>query len=122
MKRVSLSSDSMDDICICDFVANYDWQDRDIVHRKYAKLKKSPLPNYKLFDLRKENQGENYFYSLILLFVPFRDEGSLLLENEMSGGLMNENSSAYYVKLQKILGALSKVREFNKARHGKEGL
>ena len=37
---------------------------------KYTKLKKSRLPNHKLFDPQKENQREDYFYSLILLFVP----------------------------------------------------
>ena len=45
-------------------------------------LKKPCLPNHKLFEPQKENQREDYFYSLILLFVPFRDESSLLLENE----------------------------------------
>ena len=30
----------------------------------------------------KEDQKEDYFYSLILLFVPFKDEASLLNGNE----------------------------------------
>ncbi len=34
-----------------------------------------------LYDPANENQREDYYYSLILLFIPFRDD-SLLLENE----------------------------------------
>ena len=75
--------ESLEDVCLYDLVANYDWQGRDDDgDRKYTKLKKPRLPNHKLFDPQKENQREDYFYSLILLFVPFRDESSLLLENE----------------------------------------
>ena len=68
---------SLEKVCLYDFVTNYDWQSKD-VHgdRKYSKLRKPRLPNHKLFDPQKENQRENYFYSLLLLFVPFRDESS----------------------------------------------
>ena len=72
-------------------------------------MKKARLPNHKLFNPQKENQRENYFYSLILFFVPFRDESNLLLENETAEEafhrLLNESSSAYHPKLQKILDA-----------------
>ena len=113
--------DSMEDVCLYDFVANYDWQHRDDDgNRKYTKLKKPRLPNHKLFDPHKENQREDYFYSLILLFVPFRDESSLLLENETAEEafhrLMNVESSAYHDKLQKILDAQTKIKEINEAR------
>ena len=112
---------SLEEVCLYDFVANYDWQSKD-VHgdRKYSKLRKPRLPNHKLFDPQKENQRENYFYSLLLLFVPFRDESSLILENETAElafqRLMNVHSSAYHAKLQTILGAQSKIKEINEAR------
>ena len=74
---------SLEEVCLYAFVANYDWQSKD-VHgdRKYSKLRKPRLSNHKLFDPQKENQRDNYFYSLLLRFVPFRDESSLILENE----------------------------------------
>jgi len=61
-------------------VANYDWYANG--DRKYLKLKKPCLPNHKLFDPEKEAQREEHYYSLILLFVPFRMESSLLLDDE----------------------------------------
>ena len=55
-----------------------------------------------------------------MLFVPFRDESSLLLNDETAEEafkrLMNENSSAYHAKLQKILDAQSKIKEINEGR------
>ena len=58
--------------------------------------------------------------TLILLFVPLRDESSLLLDNETAEEafhrLMNEDSSAYHDKLQKILDAQSKMTEIKEAR------
>ena len=106
-------------------MANYNWQSRDDGNRKYTKLKKTRLPNHKLFDPQKENQREDYFYSLILLFVPFRDESSLLLHNETTEEafhrLMNDSSSAYHAKLQRILDAQSKIKDINKARQADGG-
>ena len=112
--------ESLEDVCLYDLVANYSWQSRDDDgNRKYTKLKKSRLPNHKLFDPQRENQREDYFYSLILLFVPFIDESSLLLENETAEAfhrLMYENSSAYHAKLQRILDAQSTIKEIDEAR------
>ena len=80
-------------------------------------LKKPRLRNHKLFDPQKETQREDYFYSLLLLFVPFRDESSLLLDNETAEvafhRLMNVDSSAYH---DKILEAQSTVKDINEAR------
>ena len=111
----------LEDVCLYDFVANYDWQTKDDNgERKYAVLKKPRLPNHKLFDPQKETQREDYFYSLLLLFVPFRDESSLLLDNETAEvafhRLMNVDSSAYHDKLQKILEAQSTVKDINETR------
>ena len=120
LDTLSQEPDSLEDVCLYDLVANYSWQSTDDNgKRQYTKLKKPYLPNHKLFDPQKENQREDY-YSLILLFVPFREEISLRLENEAAEEafhrLMNEDSSAYHDKLQKILDAQSKMTEINEAR------
>ena len=51
--------------------------------RKYKLLNKPRLPNHKIFNPEKEDQKEAYYYSLVLLFVPFRDES----ETEVVGNV-----------------------------------
>ena len=74
---------SMEDICLYDFVANYTRcgidKDGKVVYRK---LNKTILPNHRIYNPNKENERESYFYSLLLLFVPFRKEEDLIEENE----------------------------------------
>ena len=90
----------LEDVCLYDFVAR---QGRDRQGRRiYKKLTKPKFPNHKLFDPENENQREDYYYSLVLLFSPFRDESSLLLENETAEAafhrLMSNKSSTYHAK------------------------
>ena len=65
---------------------------------------------------------EDYYYSLILLFVPFRDEGALLRENETAEEAFNcllpnsDDCSNYHKKLQTMLNAEAKVRKIDEAR------
>ena len=114
----------LDNLCLYDFVANYDWYGRDDVgNRVYRKLTKPRLPNHKLFDPENENQREDYYYSLILLFVPFREESSLLLKDETAEEAFrrllltnNTGCSAHHAKLQKILQAQSNIKKINIAR------
>ena len=99
-----------ENVCLHDFVAYYDWQGKDDNgNRKYRKLTKPRLPNHKLFDSENEAQREDYYYSLILLLTPFRDESGLLLENktakEVFHRLQNEDSLAHHAKLNKTLEA-----------------
>ena len=101
---------SFDDLCLHDFVANYDWFKKDSDGKRvYRKLTKPRIVNHKLFDPQKEHQREDYFYSLLLLFVPFRSEASLLQENETAenafGRLLpaHGNCSAYHARLQAML-------------------
>ena len=96
----------MDDICLYDFVANYNYYGYDNHgNRKYTKLQKPRLPNHKIFDPNKEDEREDYYYSLILLFVPFRDESTLVLQGETAEQafqrlvLQNEKCSAHHEKL-----------------------
>ena len=58
-------------------------------------------------DPQKEHQREEYFYSLLLLFVPFKNEASLLKESETAEEAFNhllsanDNCSAYHARLLK---------------------
>ena len=113
----------LDNLCLYDFVSNFDWYGKDDRgDRKYKKLAKPRLPNHKIFDPEKESQREDYFYSLLLLFIPFRDEGTLLQENETAeeafNRLLTSNStcSVYHAKLQKVLEAQSHIKSINDAR------
>ena len=50
--------------------------------QKCCKLSKPCLPNHRLYDPNKEGQREDYFYALILLFTPFRNEDNLIGKTE----------------------------------------
>ena len=73
----------MEDVCLYDFVAEYTKcgvdDDRNTAYRK---LGKTVLPNHKSYDPKRENEHERYFYSLLLLFVPFRNEADLIQHGE----------------------------------------
>ena len=65
--------EKLQDLCLHDFVANFDWYGKDSKgQRKYRKLGKPRLVNHKIFYPEKEDHREDYFYSLILLFVPLK--------------------------------------------------
>ena len=113
----------MEDICLYDFVANYDFNSMNRRgERNYKKLKKPRLPNHKIFDPTKENERENFYYSLLLLFVPFREEHSLLQDGEMAEEAFarhlpsNHNCVVYHEKLQKIFASRSRFKEINDIR------
>ena len=88
----------------------------------YRKLTKPRLVNYKLYDPQKEHQREEHFYSLLLLFVPFRNEASLLKESQTAEEAFNyllpanDNCSAYHARLQTILKAQAKLKAISDAR------
>ena len=65
------------EMCLYDFVKSIDWPSWDKSGKRYYKrLNKPRLPNHKLYDPEREEQREDYYYSLILLFVPFRVENT----------------------------------------------
>ena len=111
----------LEDVCLYDFVANYELQGVD-KHgkRQYRKLTKPKLPNHKLFDPDNENQREEFFYSLVLLFSPFRDESSLLHDKETAEQafqwLLSNKITDYHDKLKTMLAAASNVKKINDAR------
>ena len=113
----------MEDVCLYDFVKDYvKCRDNNFGQRKYRRLAKPCLPNHRLFDPNKENEREEYFYSMLLLFVPFRNEGTLLAEGETAeeafARLVQATSGMYkhHDRLQQMLKANAKVKEINEAR------
>ena len=114
-------------MCLYDFVKWYAYSGTsDNGTRVYQKLQKPILPNHKLFNPSIENQREDYNYSLMLLFIPFRDESNLTAENETAELAFNrfivENAdlSKHHEKLQSLLKAQTAVRKFNEARQEQE--
>ena len=102
----------MEDVYLYNFVANYDFNSMNRRgERNYKKLKKPRLPNHKIFDPTKENERKDYYYSLLLLFVPFREEQSLLQDGVKAEEAFarhlpsNHNCVVYHEKLQKILAS-----------------
>ncbi len=82
-------------MCLYDFVRHYVKCGKDAAGRlKHSKLSKPCLPNHRLYDPNKEGQKEDYYYSLLLLFVPFRDEASLTGESETAEKAFNRLLSA----------------------------
>ena len=102
-------------------MSNYEFQGVDNAgQRVYRKLGKPKLPNHKVFDPENENQRQEYFYSLVLLFSPFRDESSLLLDNETPEHafhrLLTSQSSSYHSKLKTMLAAALNVKSINEVQ------
>ena len=113
----------LENVCLYDFVQWYKYcgTDKD-GSRVYQKLQKPLLPNHKLFDPSNENQREDYFYSLMLLFIPFRNEWDLMKEGETAEVAFNRligsnvSLSDHHEKLQTLLKAQTAVKKINEAR------
>ena len=92
----------------------------------YWKLGKSVLPNHKLFNLNKENERESYFYSLLLLFIPFHNEGDLVEDEESAEQAFkrhmkdNDALSMHSEKLQRMLQANENVQKMNEVRQAEQ--
>ena len=136
---------SLENVCLYDFVAHYEFQGIDTAGQRVCRKQTKPkLPTKKslsggsrgvslvavetpllkswirhCFDPENENQRQEYFYSLVLLFSPFRDESSLLQESETPEqtfhSLLTSWSSSYHSKLSTMLAAASKVKSINEA-------
>ena len=119
--------EDMEDVCLYDFVANYVkcGTDRD-GNAVYQKRSKAILPNHRAYDPNKENEREKYYYSLLLLFVPFRGEADLMKEGEDAERAflrhMEENGAlnTHSEKLQQMLQARKSVEKINEARQAQE--
>ena len=117
----------MENVCLYDFVANYVKCGVD-KHGKtvYRRLTKSVLPNHKLYNPNKDNERESYFYSLLLLFVPFRNEDNLSDETESYENAFRRHMKSskalnvHHDKLQSMLQAREKVAKINEARKAEQ--
>ena len=67
---------------------------------------------------KRKHREDYYYYSVILLFVPFRTDSSLLLDNERAEEafhrLVNTDCSSYHARLQ-MLEAQSNIKKINEA-------
>ena len=74
-----------------------------------------------MFNHEKDEQREDYYYSLIYLFVPFRDKGNLLLANGSTEDafhrLTNDKRLSHHQKLEAVLAAQSTITKINDAGH-----
>ena len=119
----------LEEVCLYDFVKHYTYCGTDSSgNRKYRKLIKPRLPNHRLYDPTKENERECYYYSLLLLFVPFRNESDLIgahgsAEQAFNSFLASSNDmKGHHEKLLKMLQAQTKVREINEHRETVEDI
>ena len=91
-------------------------------NRTYRKLTKPKFINHKMYDPNNPEEREDYFYALLLLFVPFRDESSLLNEDETAEEAFerllpdDDDASTYHSRLQAMLKARNTLKEINQAR------
>ena len=115
--------DDLEEVCLHDFMATIDYYHKDKAgKRTYRELTKPKLVNHNIFDPNKENERQDYFYSLLILFVPFRDENSILEKDETPEQAFNrllpdnDDCSAYHSRLQKMLQAREALKKINEAR------
>ena len=109
----------LENVCLYDFVAHYKYNGTDKNgERKYRNLTKPVLPNHKIFNPLKEEERESYYYSLMILFVPFRNEAGLILDGETVEEAFqrhrndNDSLNMHHNKLQNLLGAKKNGRKF----------
>ena len=78
-------------MCLYDFVKFYVKTDTDASgNRQYRKLMKPKIVNHKLFDPNKPEQREDYFYTLLLLFVPFTVKSDFIEEGQTAEEAFNQ--------------------------------
>ena len=107
----------LENVRLYDFVAHYKYDGNDKNgERKYRKLTKPVLPNDKIFNPLKEEERESYYYSLMILFVPFRNEAGLIDGETVEEAFQrhrndNDSLNMHHDKLQNLLGAEKKWKE-----------
>ena len=118
---------SLNNVCLFDFVRWYRRGNDDTNgRRQYVRLEKPRIPNHRIYDPNKPDEREAYFYSLLLLFVPFTDESNLVGEGQTAEEAFNVHFSdcasmeSYHESLQKMFQAQSKVKRINEARKDEE--
>jgi len=119
--------EELEDLCLYDFVMWYTYSGTDSCgKRMYRKLNKPRIPNHRIYDPSKENEREAYFYSLLVLFVPFRKESDLVDGDQTAEDAFNvfistsTDMKGHHEKLTKMLQAQSKVHRINEHRQATE--
>ena len=114
-------------VCLYDFVKWYRSGDNDAEgRRQYVRAGKPKIPNHRIYDPNKPDEREAYFYSLLLLFVPFTDESELVGDGQTAEEAFNEHfrdhssMEHHHESLQKMLQAQAKVRRINEVRKEEE--
>ena len=80
-------------------------------------MTKPVLPNHKVFNPLKEEERESYYYSLMILFVLFRNEAGLISDGEIVAEAFqrhrndNDSLNMHHDKLQNLLGAEKKLEK-----------
>ena len=118
---------SLSEVCLFDFVKWYRRGDNDADgRRQYVRLGKPKIPNHRIYDPNKPDERGAYFYSLLLLFVPFTDESQLAGDGQTAEEAFNEHflectsMEDHHKSLQKMLQAQKKVKRINEARKEEE--
>ena len=120
--------EELKDVCLFDFVKWYVKSGTDASgNRQYRKLLKPKIVNHKIFDPNKPEQREDYYYSLLLLFVPFTEESDLVGEGKTAEEAFSEfledcdSLKDHHESLQRMLQAQSKMKEIDEARKKEDG-
>ena len=110
------------EVCLYDFVAEYEKCGVDEGGNPvYRERSKPILPNHRLYNPAKENERENYYYSLLLLFVPYLNEEGETAESAFEWHLEeNVALNTHSEKLQRMLRAREHVQQINEARRAQE--
>ena len=113
----------MDDVCLYDFVKHNTYSGKnDDGKRTFSSRNKPIIPNHAIYDPEKDGQKDSYYYSLLLLFVPFRNEDELMSEGETPEEAFerqvstNTRLGSHHEQLQLILQAQGKTKQIDEAR------
>ena len=109
--------ESLEDICLYDLVPNYNWQSRDKDGNSTPNSKSHVFLTTSCLIPKRRTKGKTISTHSYCSLFPL-EMRSVLLQNETAEEafhrLMNDTSSAYHAKLQRILDAQSKIKDINK--------